>query len=325
MKAAWYERQGAAADVLQVGEMAELEPGAGEVRVRLGYSGVNPGDIKKREGWLGFPMPYPRIIPHSVGAGVVDAVGAGIDRARIGQRVWVYGAQSYRPFGTAAEATIVPADLAVPLPAAISDQLGAALGIPGITAHRAVFADGSVRGRSVLVQGVRGAVGSIAAALAAWDGAIVIGTVRSAGDREGVDRNAVPHVVALDRPDPAGQIRVAAPDGVDRIIEVALSANADLDVQVVRQGTVLAVYASPDGRPQIPFWPLLFANVTVRLLGSDDFPTAAKQQAARDLTAVAAEGWLHIPIATPFTLDRIAEAHQAVEAGSSGGRVLIAL
>ncbi len=178
MIAAWYDRQGPAAEVLQVGELPAPDPGPGEVRVRLTVSGANPGDIKKRQGWLGAAMAFPRIVPHSDGAGIVEAVGAGVDPARIGRRVWVYGAQSYRPFGTAAQATVVPAALAVDLPDSVSDELGACLGIPGITAHRAVFTDGPVEGQTVLVHGVRGSVSSLAARLARWAGATVIGTVR---------------------------------------------------------------------------------------------------------------------------------------------------
>src|SRR3954447_26944510 len=162
--------------------MAEPEAGPGEVRVRIAFSGVNPGDTKKRGDWLGGRMPFPRIVPHSDGAGVIDAVGEGVDRSRIGQRVWVYGAQSYRPFGTAAQLTAVPDEQAVELPSEVSDEIGACLGIPGITAHRAVFGDGSVTGRTVLVHGVLGAVGSLAAQLARWGGAEVITTVRRSGD-----------------------------------------------------------------------------------------------------------------------------------------------
>ena len=146
MIAAWYERPGPAAEVLQVGEMPDPEPGPGEVRIRLTISGINPGDTKKRGDWVGDGLPYPRVIPHSDGAGVIDAVGDGVDRARVGERVWVHGAQSYRPFGTAAQCTVVPAEQAVALPDEVADELGACLGIPGITAHRAVFGDGPVAG-----------------------------------------------------------------------------------------------------------------------------------------------------------------------------------
>ena len=317
MRAAWYARTGPAREVLQVGELPVPEPGPGEVRVRLTRSGVNPGDVKKRQGWLGGGMRYPRVVPHSDGAGVVDAAGPGADPARIGRRVWVHGAQSYRPSGTAAGFTCLPENLAVDLPDGVSDELGAALGIPGITAHRAVFGDGPVRDRVVLVHGVLGAVGSLAAQLAAWGGARVIGTVRRAADPG--------RAIALDAPDAAARIRELAPDGVDRIVEVALSANADLDAEVAAPEAVIAAYASPDPRPALPFWPLLFANVTLRLLGSDDFPAAAKQQAARDLTAAAAAGALRVPVAAVYPLDEIATAHEAVEAGSPAGRILLAI
>ena len=295
MIAAWYERQGPAADVLRVGEMATAEPGPGDVRVRLRLSGPNPGDIKKRLAWLGSPMAFPRIVPHSDGAGVIEAVGPGADPARIGRRVWVYGAQSYRPFGTAAQSTVVPEALAVDLPDAVGDELGACLGIPGITAHRAVFADGPVSGQTILVHGVRGAVGSLAAQLARRAGASVIGSVRTDAETPLVDQSVADHVVSLES-EPACADPLLAPGGVDRIVEVALSANADLDVEVIRNGAVVAAYASPNGHPALPLWPMLFANVTIRLLGSDDFPQAAKDAAARDLTAAAAESALAIPI-----------------------------
>jgi len=324
MIAAWYDRQGPAADVLRVGELPDAEPGPGEVRVRLTLSGVNPGDIKKRQAWLGSPMAYQRIVPHSDGAGVIEAIGPGADPARIGRRVWVYGAQSYRPFGTAAQTTVVSDALAVDLPDSVSDQMAACFGIPGITAHRAVFADGPVAGRTVLVHGVRGSVGSLAAQLARWGGALVIGTVRTDDEVREVTKAVCDYVVSLES-DPVDAIRQLAPDGVDRVVEVALSANGDIDAAVVRNGAVLATYASPKERPDLPFWPLLFANVTIRLLGSDDFPAAAKDTAARDLTSAAAQGWLYVTVGDIFPLVRIAAAHELLESGKASGRVLVSL
>src|SRR5436309_3039785 len=276
MRAAWYERPGPAAEVLQVGEMAEPEPGPGEVRVRVALSGINPGDTKKRGDWLGNRMPFPRIVPHSDGSGVIDAVGEGVDRSRIGERVWVYGAQSYRPFGTAAQRTVVPAEQAVQLPREVSDEIGACLGIPGITAHSAVFGDGPVAGKTILVQGVLGSVGSVAAQLARWGGATVIGTVVRESDLDQVDR-AVAHAVALSQARPEEAIRAHAPEGVDRIIEVSFSENADLDAAVAAPDAVIATYATRRDRPDFPFWPMLFANPTIRLLGSADLPRAAKR------------------------------------------------
>jgi NADPH2:quinone reductase len=322
MLASWYDEQGSAADVLRVGELPDPQPGPGEVRVRVTVSGVNPGDTKKRRGWLGSSMPYPRVIPHSDAAGVVDAVGDGVDARQVGQRVWVFGAQSYRPFGTAAQFTVVPENLAVPLPDHLGDEVGASLGIPGITAHRTVFADGPVDGKLVLVHGVLGGVGSLAAQLARWGGATVLATVRRSADLTHVDPAVVSHAVALDQDDPAAEIRANAPRGVDRIIEVSLSDNADLDNAVAAVDAVVAAYATRSDRTEIPFWPLLFNNVTLRLLGSDDFPTEAKRQAVRDLTAAAAVGALTIAIGDRYPLEDIAKAHDRVDAGGRG-RVLV--
>ncbi|TDU02543.1 NADPH2:quinone reductase [Streptomyces sp. 846.5] len=324
MLASWYDEQGPATDVLHLGELPDPQPGPGGVRVRVTVSGVNPGDTKKRRGWLGSSMPYPRVIPHSDAAGVIDAVGQGGDARRVGQRVWVYGAQSYRPFGTAAQYTVVPDHLAVPLPDHLSDELGASLGIPGITAHRTVFADGPVDGRTVLVNGVLGGVGSLAAQLAHWGGATVLGTVRHSSDLARIDPAVVAHAVALDQDEPAAAIRAHAPQGVDRIIEVALSDNADLDSAVAANNATIAAYATRADHTEIPFWTLLFNNVTLRLLGSDDFPAEAKRQAARDLTAAAAIGALGIQVGARFPLQDIAEAHDRVDTGG-GGRVLITI
>lgn len=321
MRAAWYDRQGPAADVLQVGDLPDPQPGPGEVRVRVLLSDVNPGDTKKRCGWLGSSMPYPRVIPHSDAAGVIDAVGAGVNQARVGRRVWVYGAQSYRAFGTSAELTVVLDAFAVDLPDEVSDELGASLGIPGVTAHRAVFGDGPVAGQTVLVHGVLGGVGALAAQLAAWGGATVIGTVRRKQDLPSVPA-PMSAAVALDTAGPAAAIREHAADGVDRIIEVSLSDNVDLDAAVVKNQAVIAAYATRGERPSLPFWPMLFDNVTIRLLGSDDFPAQAKDQAAADLTRAAADGALQVDVANPLPLGQVAAGHDLVDA-CTRGRVLI--
>jgi NADPH2:quinone reductase len=284
---------------------------------------VNSGDAKKRGDWLGYGMPFPRIVPHSDGSGVIDAVGQGVDRSRIGERVWVYGAQSYRPFGTAAQLTVVPADQAVQLPDEVSDEIGACLGIPGITAHRAIFSDGPVDGKTILVQGVLGGVGSLAAQLGHWGGATVIGTVRRESDLDQIG-GAVAHAVALDQEHVAEAIRAYAPDGVHRIIEVAFSDNADLHAAVAAPNAVIAAYATRRDRPDFPFWPMLFSNLTIRLLGSDDFPQAAKRQAAVDLATAAREGALSITSGDPLPLDQIAETHNRVGAGTRK-RVLLAI
>lgn len=313
MRAVYYDRQGPADEVLQIGELPDPEPGPGEVRVRLRYSGISPGDTKKRGGYFGSTMPYPRVIPHSDGSGTIDRVGDGVDPNRIGQRVWVYNAQSYRPFGTAADYTVVPDATAVPLPDGVDDELGACLGIPGITAHRAVFADGPVDGQTLLVHGALGAVGSLAAQLAAWGGATVITTVRRRGDLAASSGALADRAVALDDPEAEQLIRQHAPDGVDRIIEVAFSDNITLDAAVAANGAVIAAYATRYPRPRLDFWPMLFDNLTIRLLGSDDFPADAKAMAARDLTTAADSGQLTVPVGAPFPIDQVAAAHDQVD------------
>jgi NADPH2:quinone reductase len=204
----------------------------------------------------------------------------------------------------------------------VSEEVGACLGIPGITAHRAVFSDGAVNGLTVLVQGVLGGVSSLAAQLAAWGGATVIGTVLRGADLAKVDTTCLAQLVALDQTDPVDAIRHYAPDGVDRIVEVSFSDNVDLDAQVAKNQAVIAAYATRGDRPDLPFWPMLFNNLTIRLLGSDDFPAWAKQQAAADLSNAARDGAVSIDIDTPVLLERVAEAHDRVDSGSKG-RVLL--
>jgi NADPH2:quinone reductase len=179
-----------------------------------------------------------------------------------------------------------------------------------------VFSDGPFAGAAVLAHGVLGGVGALAAQLAHWRGATIIGTVRGGPDLERVNTSVVAHAIALDQPDPAGAIRSHAPNGVDRIIDVAFSDNIDLDAAVARNNTVIAAYATRRERPDFPFWPMLFDNVTIRLLGSDDFPGEAKRAAAADLTDAARQGALSIPIGDPLPLERTAEAHDRVDAGA---------
>jgi NADPH2:quinone reductase len=213
LRSAWYQRRGSARDTLVVGEMPDPEPSDGEVRIALTVSGVNPGDVEKRAGWQGSPMPFPRVIPHSDGAGTIDTVGPGVSVDRVGERVWCYGAQSYRPFGTAAEYVVVPDSLAVRLPppgpagdGADLDEQASCLGIAGITAHRAVCADGPVSGLVVLVHGAAGGVGSIATQLARQDSATVLAVIRTDGQLARAASAGAQHVFRQDDPALAGRI-----------------------------------------------------------------------------------------------------------------------
>ena len=324
MKAAWYEKQGAARDVLVVGEMGEPVAQPGEVRIRVSVSGINPGDVKKRQNAFNYGMPFPRIIPHSDGAGTIDAIGEGVTPVWIGRRVWCYGAQTYRPFGTAAEYTVVPLAQAIPLPDSVSMEQGACLGIPSITAHRAVHVAGSVAGRTVLVQGGAGAVGVCAVQLAHRAGARVIATCRSESQKEIALRAGADHVLLMDEK-LVKNVRALAPEGVDHIVEVAFDANIKTDIEVLAVGGSIATYATNMPMPEIPIWPLVFSNVSVFFVGSDDIPAQAKTEAAQAINQAFVAGWQGFDIAAQFSLDDIAKAHEFVESPTRSGRVIVTI
>jgi NADPH2:quinone reductase len=325
MHAAWYERGGPAGEVLTVGEMEDPRPEAGEVLVRVRASGVNPGEVKKRSDWMGFGIGYPRVIPHSDGAGTIEEVGEGVSPSLVGQRVWVWGAQSGRPFGTAAQYVAVPSERAVPLPEVVGFEVGATLGIPARTAHRCVFADGSVSGKVMLVAGAAGAVGGFAVSFAKWGGAEVIATVGSEQQAEAALGVGADQALNYRTTDVAARVaEITDGSGVDRIVEVALGRNLALDAEVIALGGTIAAYASDaEPEPRLPFWELLFKNVTIRLVGSDDLPEEAERRAVEDIAACLEAGALHPRIALRLPLERIAEAHEAVEGGQSGGRVIL--
>ena len=315
MRAAWYEKQGAARDVLVLGKMDDPQPRAGEVRIRVAFSGVNPGDVKKREDAFGVGMPYPRVIPHSDGSGTVDTVGEGVSREWVGRRVWCYGAQSYRPFGTSAEYAVVPLEQVAPLPAGVRLEQGACLGIPGITAHRAVHVAGSVEGRTVLVQGGSGAVGACAVQLAHRAGARVVATCRAETDQEIASRAGADEVLVTGE-NLVERIRALAPDGVHHVVEVAFGAG--------RLHCDLCHQRADAGNP-FPVWQLVFVNARLFFVGSDDLPPEAKIEAARALSQALEVGWQGLDIAEILPLDQIARAHELVEHPSKPGRVIIAV
>jgi NADPH:quinone reductase len=326
MRAAWYERQGPAREVLAVGEMPDLIPGAGEVRIRIVASGINPGDVKKRDDTFSSGMPYPRVIPHSDGAGRIDQLGAGISSEWLGRSVWCYGAQSYRPFGTAAEFTVLPLQLVVSLPENVTLEQGACLGIPGITAHRAVHVAGAVNGRTVLVQGAAGSVGLCAVQLARRAGARVIGTVRSSEDAEAAENAGAHEVVRNQNEDEfKARMKELAPQGVDHIVEVAFGANIAADVDLLKMNGSIATYATNAGTPAIPFWLMVFKNIRLFFLGSDDFSKEDKTRATLDLNAALEAGWSGFEIAERVPLLDIARAHELVEHPARRGRVVVTL
>jgi NADPH2:quinone reductase len=320
MKAALYDRYGPAAEVLRVDEMERPDPGPGEVRVKVAVSAVNPTDYKSRSGAT--PRPIDGFqVPHHDGAGVIDAIGDGVDPARLGQRVWLWMAAAGRRWGTAAEWAVVPGRQAVPLPDGVPFELGASLGVPALTAHRCLFADGPVDGMTVLVAGGAGAVGHFAIQLARWAGARVITTVSGQEKAELARQAGAEHVVNYRDPDAAGQIKAVAPK-VDRVVEVALGANLDLDLALAHPDTVIVTYAAEPADPVLPVRACMTANVVLRFILLYGVPAAAMDHAVTDVSAALAEGVLTELPSQPFPLSDIVTAHEAAEAGPVG-KVLV--
>lgn len=326
MKAAYYTQQGKAEDVLKVEEIGEILPQKGEVQIEIHYSGVNPGEVKKRADTFGVGMPYDKIIPHSDGAGFISKVGEGVDAAWVGKKVLCYGAQSYRPFGTAAEFCCVPLSNVVELDENVELKQAAQMGIPGITAHRAVNAGGNdVRqdrsGQVILVQGGSGAVGQCAVAMAKKAGAIVLATVTKEADME-IAKNAGADHVYLANDTLKENVLADYPEGVDHIIEVAFAANIETDATLLKLGGSIATYATDQNPASIPFWPLVFSNISIHFLGSDDFSEEAKQAAAQDLADALAYGWKGLAIGEIYELGDVAQAHLHIE-NRKKGRALV--
>jgi NADPH2:quinone reductase len=324
VKAALYDRYGPAREMLRVEDVERPEPGPGEVRVRVEFSGVNPTDWKSRSGAT--PRPIDGFqIPHHDGAGVIDAVGAGVDPGRHGQRVWLWLAAGGRRWGTAAEWTVVPEGLAIPLPDGASAELGASLGVPAVTAQRCLFADGPVDGKSVLVAGGAGAVGHFAIELAKRAGARVVTTVSGPEKADLAAKAGADLVVNYRQPGAADQIRsFAGAAGVDHVVEVALGANLQLDLAVIAPGARIVCYAAEPADPVLPVRACMNANVVMRFVLLYGVPADALGQAARDVSAALADGALtELPV-TLFPLDQIAAAQEAVEAGAVG-KVLVVM
>jgi NADPH2:quinone reductase len=320
VKAALYDRYGPAAEVLRVEEVERPEPGPGEVRVKVAVSAVNPTDYKSRGGST--PRPIDGFqIPHHDGAGVIDAVGEGVDPVRVGQRVWLWFAAFGRRWGTAAEWTVVPGRQAVPLPEGASMELGASLGVPAMTAHRCLFADGPVAGKTVLVAGGAGAVGHFAIQLARRAGAQVITTVSGPEKAELARQAGADHVVNYRDADAASQIKAVAPQ-VDRVVEVALGANLALDLALAGPGTVIVTYAAEASDPVLPVRACMTANAVLRFILLYGVPAGALDLAVADISAALAEGALTQLPEHRFALPGIVAAHEAAEAGPTG-KVLV--
>lgn len=322
MKAVVYRRTGAASDVLEVVDIPTPEPGPGEVRVRVHVSGLNPTDWKSRSGATATAQrPDGFQIPHQDGSGVIDAVGEGVDQRRIGERVWLWLAAHGRQWGTAAEWTVVPAHQAVPLPDSASFELGASLGVPALTAHRCLFADGAIAGKTVLVAGGAGAVGHFAIELAKLAGARVVSTV-SSEEKAKIARDAGADLVVNYR-EPGAQERIKAFAGrVARVVEVNLAANLRLDLALTGSDTVVMTYAADGPDPELPVRACMGANAVLRFMLLYTVPPAAIDAAVAGVTkALEANALTELPVHR-FPLEQCAVAQDAVQQRAVGKVVL---
>jgi NADPH2:quinone reductase len=323
MRAAYYERNGAADAVLQLGEMPTPSPGPGEVRVKLAASGVNPSDVKSREGRTR-KIAFPRVIPHSDGAGVVDAVGDGVDKARLGERVWIWNAQWRRAFGTCAEYVVVPEAMAVPLPAHVSFEEGACLGIPAMTAYQAVASAEVWAGSTLLVTGGAGGVGHYVIQFARARGAVVIATVSSEEKGRLARAAGADHTIDYKREDVGARIMDLTDNaGVDAVIDMDLSANAKLYPQVLRPRGSAVVYGMGSPESQIPSQWMLVNAITMKFIFVYELTREERAAAVAEITRMLNAKRLINNVAKVLPLSEIVAAHEAVESGRVPGNVVV--
>jgi NADPH:quinone reductase len=325
MKAVWYERTGAATDVLDFGDMETPLAGPGEVRVRLEASGVNPADVGRRAGSYR-ALEFPRVIPNSDGAGIVDQLGDGVTRLNIGQRVWLFnGQRNGRAFGTAAEYIALAEHLVTPLPDDVSFAAGATLGIPGMTAWCSLFGDGPIAGRTVLVTGGAGAVGHYAVQLAKWGGARVIATVSSSFKAEQARVAGADLVIDYKTEDViAKALAFTGGRGVDRVVDVDFGGNIATTLKLMAMNSTIAVYATNGNRnPVVPMRELMEKCIAVRALVLYALPPPLLAAAQADISKWLAAGRRIHNIARRFALSETAQAHLAVEKGDKLGTVIV--
>ncbi|WP_416368925.1 NADPH:quinone reductase [Tritonibacter mobilis] len=330
MKAIVHTARGTARDTLVLTETETPTPGPGEVLVAMRASGVNPSDVKLRSGAQG-PMVAEQVLVHNDGAGVIEAVGDGVGPARIGRRVWLYNVNrsadglGQGPLGTAAEFAIVPAHLAVDLPDAASFEAGACIGVPAMTAHRAVMWAGSVAGKTLLITGGAGAVGHSAIQIAKAKGARVIATVssdakaeiaRAAGADEVLNYKSTPLVDQL--------IELVGAGGIDHVVDVDIAAHMGIYPQILKLNGSVGAYASASNlTPALPFYPLAFRNIQIQPVFVYSMSDSAKAEAIADINALLSAGQLTPRIDRVFALEEIVDAHEAVEAGTLVGNAIL--
>jgi NADPH2:quinone reductase len=325
MKAWCYERVGLASDVLVRQDLPTPEPGPGEVRVRIEWSGVNPSDVKSRGGLRSRTLPFARVIPHSDGSGVIESVGPGVHPTRVGQRVWLWNAAWGRPFGTAAEYCCLPEAQAVSLPDATSGEAGACMGIPGLTAMHAVLMDGGVAGKRVLVAGGAGAVGHYAVQMANRFGAAqVISTVSSPAKAKLALDAGADHVIDYRSEPVVERVReLTGGRGIDRVIELDIAVNGAMDLELLRTGGELVAYGSSPKPLDLPFPVLLAKNIQIKFFMVYHLEAVDRARATDALQRLLARGEMIHNIADRMELDDIVRAHEAVEAGRLVGNLVL--
>lgn len=325
MKASWFEQFGSPTDSLIIGDIEKPAPQHGEVLVKVMTTGVNPSDTKKRAGAFPNLLDNGLVIPHSDGAGVIEAVGEGVDANRIGERVWIYQAQFARRFGTAAEYVAIEQSRAPKLAEQASFEVGAVLGIPVMTAHRCVFADGEVTGQTLLITGGAGRVGYYAIQWAKYAGATVVTTASNAEDKALCLELGADHVVNHRDENWAEQV-LAATNGrkVDRVVDVEFGQNLPQVLNCIRVGGTIATYSSvvvPE--PKLPFKEMMFMDLTLRLVIVYAMPEQAKRQAISDIEQVLSNDLFSHRITHSLPFDEMAKSHELIEQGGFGGCVVV--
>ena len=325
MRAAYYDVNGIASDVLKVGDVATPSPGPGEVRVKLKTSGVNPSDVKSRLG-LTRKMAFPRVIPHSDGAGEIDAVGDGVATSRIGERVWLWNGQWKRAFGTAAEYIVVPVRQAVPLPANAGYDVGAGLGIPAITAQSAVSVSGIGNGSTVFIPAGAGSVGFYAIQFARAAGATVITTVSSPEKRAIAQKAGAHHVIDYKREDVASRVEeITGGKGVDAVLEMDLGINSKLWPAILHARSNVVVYGVSGAEQTVPAQFCLTGNINIRFILVYEMTAGEFDSAIASISKMLAAGTLVHNIAATMPLDQIVAAHETVEKGAAIGKVVVTI
>lgn len=327
MKAAWFESFGGASKVIRIGVQPKPVVTKGQVLIKLAASGVNPSDVKKRAGAFSNLLDNGLIIPNSDGAGIIEEVGYGVNKSRIGERVWVYQAQYGRRFGTSAEYVAIDANRAILLPPSTDFTIGACLGIPAMTAHRCVYADGDVQGRTLLITGGAGRVGFYAIQWAVMGGARVITTASNSTDQQlclSLGANAV--VNHNDKDWGQQVLKITKGKRVDRVIDVEFGANLSHVLNCIDTGGVIATYSSTqESTPSIPFLDMMYMDLTLRMIIVYAMPEKAKLLAIEAISDALGMGLLKHRVAHILPLEQTPEAHQLIESGKVRGCVVISM